>query len=57
MVITSYKCDFCGTEYKENRERCYILGYYDNNKNFKIRDMCDECRKKMLKFIVDLHKE
>jgi len=53
MVITSYKCDYCGTEYKKNKENCFVFGYYEKNGSFKARDMCDECRKKLLKFVVE----
>ena len=64
MVITSYKCDFCGKEYKENKVNCYIVGKYEwlryehgSERKFKEKDMCDECRNKLLKCIVDLGKQ
>lgn len=53
MVITSYKCDYCGKEYKENKENCYIIGFYAKDGAFKVKDMCDECRGKLLKFVVE----
>ena len=65
MVVTAYKCDFCGKEYKENKVKSYVVGQYDrvqysngcSENKFKPKDMCDECRKKLMECIVNLCKD